>query len=89
MKKLYSEANKTAMQFAKVIIREINGGEFNGTFSDTASEKLYKAIKGFHSCSISHLVEDLVEDATGKDVDVSITADRPYEELEVICEWRA
>ena len=89
MKKFYNEANKTAMQFANVIIREIKCGEFHGTFSNTASEKLYKAIKGFHSCSISHLVEDLVDDATGKDVDVSITADRPYEELEVRCEWRA
>lgn len=89
MKKNFKDnANKTAMQFAKEIISEIKSGETGGTFSDEASESLFKALKWMFSGSLSHLVEDLVNDATGKDVDVSITADQPYEEYEAVCEWR-
>ena len=87
MKKFFNDNNKTAMQFANVIIRDIKDGDLDGSFMDTASDGLYRALKGFHSSSIGHLIEDLVEDATGKEVFVSLYADKPYEEFEVRCQW--
>jgi hypothetical protein len=72
MKKFFeNDSNKTAMQFAKEIISEINVGVLDGAPMDSCSKALHKALTGVHGSSIAHLVEDLVEDATGKSVFVS------------------
>lgn len=72
MKKLFKDNNKTAMQFVPSIVREINDGETLFTKLFDSSEALYKRFKGVHVGSLQSLIRELVEDATGKDVDVTL-----------------
>jgi len=92
MKKFFeNDSNKTAMQFAKEIIRKVNVGVLDGAPMDSCNKELHKALTGVHGSSIAHLVEDLVEDATGKSVSVTIASQEvwnyPYVNYEVHCEW--
>lgn len=92
MKKFYEwDSNKTAMQFAKEIICKVNVGVLDGAPMDSCTKELHKALTGVHGSSIAHLVEDLVEDATGKSVFVTIASqevwDYPYIKYEVHVEW--
>lgn len=91
MKKYFNNNNKTAMQFAKEIISEIKCGVMDGAPMDLCSKELHKALTGVHSSSIASLVEDLVEDTTGKSVFVTIASQEvwtyPNINYEVHCEW--
>ena len=78
MKKLFKDNNKTAMQFVPSIVREINDGESVFSFDSYCSEALYKKIKGVHAGSLQSLIRELVEDATGKDIDVGLDAEKGY-----------
>ena len=92
MKKFFKDnANKTAMQFAKEIISEVNAGVVDGAPMDSCSKAMHQAIMGVDGGSLANLVEDLVEDATGKRVSVTIASqeawNNPYINYEVHCEW--
>jgi hypothetical protein len=78
MKKLFKDNNKTAMQFVPSIVREINDGESVFSFVSYCSEALYKKIKGVHAGSLQSLIRELAEDATGKDIDVGLDAEKGY-----------
>jgi len=78
MKKLFENNNKTAMQFVPTIVSHINDGSTQIVSEFTCSEALYKKIKSVHAGSLQSLIRELVEDATGKDIDLGLDAEKRY-----------
>ena len=78
MKKLFKDNNKTAMQFVPTIVSHINDGSTQIASVFTCSEALYKKIRNVHGCSLQSLIRELAEDATGKDIDVGLDAEKGY-----------
>mgnify|MGYP003317361143 CR=1 FL=1 len=67
------------MQFVPTIVSHINDGSTQIVSVFTCSEALYKKIKGVHAGSLQSLIRELVEDATGKDIDVGLDAEKGYQ----------
>lgn len=71
------DENHTAMQFAKVIIESINNGDGKTSYEDLCKKKLQKKMV-YRGVALMKLVEELVEDSTGKNVDVDFSTHTVY-----------
>ena len=79
--KIYTkDANRTASAIAKLI------DESYGSFDEKVSEAAYKWLE-WNAGSLAHLVEDLLEDKTGKRYYVTIKREKEYDEFYMHVEW--